>query len=176
MKKINYYFSRGIEYGKIPATSYREGGKVRKKNDGIYLGKVIDKATGTFFNDEHGFFTYDPATGIYGPADERLTSDRIKDQRRRERILLDFGDSFFLSEVIKQMKYDTVIESMMWIGPAMRPIKQFSVPDRTRLRKRNCRKHWKTQDSLLSSHRFPSGMRKSFRHIMSGNWLNNTLM
>ena len=112
MKKINYYFSRGIEYGKIPASSYREGGKVRKKNDGIYLGKVIDKATRTFFNDERGFFTYDPMTGIYGPADERLTSDRIKDQRKRERILLDFGDSFFLSEVIKQMKYNTVIESI----------------------------------------------------------------
>ena len=112
MKKINYYFSRGIEYGKIPASSYREGGKVRKKNDGIYLGKVIDKSTGTFFNDERGFFTYDPVTGVYGPADERLTSDRIKDQRKRERILLDFGDSFFLSEVIKQMKYDSVIESI----------------------------------------------------------------
>ena len=112
MKKINYYFSRGIEYGKIPASSYREGGKVKKRNDGIYLGKVIDKATSTFFNDERGFFTYDPATGTYGLADERLTSDRIKDQRKRERILLDFGDSFFLSEVIKQMKYDTVIESI----------------------------------------------------------------
>ncbi len=112
MKKINFYFSRGIEYGKIPASSYREGGKVKKRDDGIYLGKVIDKATCTFFNDERGFFTYDPVTGVFGVADETFTSDRVKDQRKRERILLDFGDSFFLNEVIKQMKYDSVIESI----------------------------------------------------------------
>ena len=76
MKKINYYFSRGIEYGKIPASSYREGGKVKKKNDGIYLGKVIDKATGTFFNDERGFFTYDPVQMKDLPVTGSKTSER----------------------------------------------------------------------------------------------------
>lgn len=112
MRKINFYFSRGIEYGKIPASSYREAGKVKKRNDGIYLGKVIDKASSTFFNDERGFFTYDPETGTFGTADERFTSDRKPDKRRRERILLDFGDSFFLNEIIHKMKYDTVIGSI----------------------------------------------------------------
>ena len=41
MRNIQYYFSRGIEYGKVPASSYREDGKVKKRDDGIYLGRVI---------------------------------------------------------------------------------------------------------------------------------------
>lgn len=43
MRKINYYKSRGQLYAKVPASSYRENGKMKKRDDGIYLGRVVNK-------------------------------------------------------------------------------------------------------------------------------------
>ena len=42
MRKINYYKSRGQLYAKVQASSYREDGKVKKRDDGIYLGRVVN--------------------------------------------------------------------------------------------------------------------------------------
>jgi len=41
MKNVSFYTSRGQRYAKVPASSYRENGKIKKRNDGIYLGRVI---------------------------------------------------------------------------------------------------------------------------------------
>ncbi len=112
MRNIQYYFSRGIEYGKVPASSYREDGKVKKRDDGIYLGKVIDKDSNTFFSDERGMFVFHPEDQTYGKADESFVSDFKPDKRKKNRILLDFGDSFLTSEVIRSMKYNDVISSI----------------------------------------------------------------
>ena len=53
--EINYQFKNGNEYAKVPGTSYRDNGKVRKKGV-IYLGRVIDKEHHIFCNrltDQH---------------------------------------------------------------------------------------------------------------------------
>ena len=114
MRQIQYYYSRGIEYGKVPASSYREDGKVKKRKDGIYLGKVIDKNSHTFFSDERGMFVFNPEDQSFGKADEKYVSDPFPDKRKKERMLLDFGDSFLTNEVIHAMKYHTVISQISY--------------------------------------------------------------
>lgn len=112
MKDISFYNVKGQLYAKIAATSYRDHGVIKKKDDGIYLGRVIDKENLVFSNRQHGIYHYDPDTGAILPAGEEYCSDLKRDKRKRERIHLDFGDSYLLSEVIKKMKYDEVINSM----------------------------------------------------------------
>ena len=112
MRKISYYKSRGQLYAKVPASSYREDGKVKKRSDGIYLGRVIDQEKNVFFSSERGIFTYDPVGNVFGKADETYVSDIPEDQRKRPKICLDFGDSYFVHELIHSCGYDEVISSL----------------------------------------------------------------
>ncbi len=112
MRKITYYSSRGQTYARISPTSYREGGKVKKRDDGIYLGRVIDREANVFYSRERGLFTYDVQTGQYGPVKEALPSDLPKDQRKRPAGCLNFGDSYFLHEYLKSSGYDQVMRSL----------------------------------------------------------------
>lgn len=114
MRKINFYTSRGQRYGKVPATSYRENGKVKKRNDGIYLGRVIDEEKCVFFSAERGLFTYNVETDSYLPADERYVSSLPDDQRKRPRICLDFGDAYFVHELLHSCGYNQVIDSFSY--------------------------------------------------------------
>lgn len=109
--EINYQFKNGNEYAKVPGTSYRDNGKVRKKGV-IYLGRVIDKEHHIFCNRERGIFSYDPDTGVFGKADETYISDLKSDGRKKQKILLDFGDSFFLDALIRSIGYDTVLNTL----------------------------------------------------------------
>lgn len=112
MKEISFYSVKGQLYAKIAASSYRENGRIKKRNDGVYLGRVIDRDNLVFFNREHGIYRFDPDSGDIIPAGEDYVSDTVRDKRKRERIHLDFGDSYLLSEVIRKMKYDSVIDSL----------------------------------------------------------------
>ena len=112
MKKISYYKSRGQLYAKVPASSYREDGKVKKRDDGIYLGRVIDKAKNVFYSSERGLFTYDPAANVFDQTDETYVPDIPDDQRKRPRVCLDFGDSYFVHEMVRSCGYDKVISSL----------------------------------------------------------------
>ena len=109
--ELNYQIKNGNEYAKVPGTSYRENGKV-KKRDVIYLGRVVDKEHHIFCNRERGIFSFDPETGEFGKADETYVSDLKTDGRKKEKILLDFGDSFFLDSLIRNTGYSTVLGSM----------------------------------------------------------------
>ncbi len=112
MKKINFYKSRGQLYAKVPATSYRKDGKVKKRNDGIYLGRVIDKENHVFYSSDRGIFTYDPVANVFGQADETYVAGIPDDQRKRPKICLDFGDSYFVYELLQSCGYDSVINSL----------------------------------------------------------------
>lgn len=114
--KLNYQMKNGREYAKIPGKSYRKNGKVYKSGV-VNLGRVIDKENNVFFSRERGIFTYDPVTNTYGQADESYSSQLDSDKRKRPKVLLDFGDSFFISELIKKMKYDEVISSIEYGNP-----------------------------------------------------------
>lgn len=109
-KKGNY------QYAKVPGTSYREDGKVKKKGT-IYLGRVIDLENHVFYNKERGVFTYDPDTGTFGEADASYQGLLKKDRRRREKLILDFGDTYFLDQLIRQMHYDEVLEKLGYGNP-----------------------------------------------------------
>ena len=111
MRKISFYTSRGQRYGKVPATSYRENGKVKKRDDGIYLGRAIDEEKCVFYSAERGLFVYDIETNSYFPADETYVSSIPDDQRKRPRICLNFGDSYFIHELIRSSGYDQVIDA-----------------------------------------------------------------
>ncbi len=112
MRKINYYTSRGQRYAKIPAISYREDGKVKKRDDGIYLGRVLDEEKNVFFFSERGIFTYDPVSNVFGQADETYVKEIPDDQRKRSKICLDCGDSYFVNELITSCGYSDVINSI----------------------------------------------------------------
>lgn len=112
MRKINYYTSRGQRYAKVPASSYRENGKVKNRNDGIYLGRVIDEEKNVFYSKDRGIFTYDPVTNTFGQADETYVFDTSDDRRKRSKVCLDFGDSYFVHELIRSCGYDSVINSL----------------------------------------------------------------
>ncbi|MBQ7516191.1 MAG: hypothetical protein IJS96_07890, partial [Schwartzia sp.] len=112
MRKINFYKSRGQLYAKVPATSYRENGKVKKRNDGIYLGRVIDESKNVFYSSDRGIFTYDVASNTFGIADETYVTNIPDDQRKRPKVCLDFGDSYFVYELIRACGYDLVINSL----------------------------------------------------------------
>ena len=109
--KISYQKRGDVTYAKLPGQSYRVDGKVRKKNV-VYLGRVIDKKNNVFYNKERGIFTYDPDTDTYGKADERYVSELKTDGRKRQRVCLDFGDSYFIDALIRSMHYDTVLDQM----------------------------------------------------------------
>lgn len=112
MRKINFFKSHGQLYAKVPAMSYREGGKVKKRNDGIYPNRVIDKEKHVFYSSGRGIFTYDPVANVFGQTDETYVTDIPDDQRRRPKICHDFGDSYFLYKLLRSCGYDSVIDSL----------------------------------------------------------------
>ena len=109
--ELNYQYKNGNEYAKVPGVSYRENGMVKKRGV-IYLGRVIDKEHNIFCNRERGIFSFDPATGTFGKADETYVSDLKTDGRKKQKILLDFGDSFFLDELMKSIGYNDVLNHL----------------------------------------------------------------
>ena len=116
---LNYQIKDGIEYAKDPGVSYRTEKGVRKKG-AVYLGRVIDKDKRLFYNKSRGVFHYDEYTRTFSEADqgylELLKADKKEHRKQREprsrKIILDFGDAFFIDTLIKSIKYDTVLQSI----------------------------------------------------------------
>ena len=94
--------------------SVRVGSKISKP-DQIYLGKVIDKKKNIFWTRERGYYTFDPSTQTFGePVKENIPSSEFKaDLRTRQNpVIVDFGDSFFLDQLIKGIGYGEVLKSI----------------------------------------------------------------
>ncbi|MBR2760883.1 MAG: transposase [Solobacterium sp.] len=113
---LSYFRKNDILYAKTMGKSVRDGSTVRKK-DQKHIGRVIDKENNVFYSRERGIFTYDPITDEYGKADEIYSTELKKDRRRKEKLLVDFGDAFFLHQVIKDMQYDTVLDAIGYGNP-----------------------------------------------------------
>ena len=99
------------QYAKIPGKSYRDGNKVRKTGV-VYLGRVIDLEKGVFNNRDRGVFTYNAATDTYGSADPKYLGSLANDRRKKEKLILDFGDVFLTDAFIKSIGYDNVLRSI----------------------------------------------------------------
>jgi hypothetical protein len=108
---IAYDIKNGVEYAKV-CKSIREGNSVRKEY--IHLGKVLDKERGYYRNRVRGDYTYDLATNTYGkmPADFAAPT-----RSRKESLILDFGDVFFLDQFISANGLNAPIDAVGYGNP-----------------------------------------------------------
>ena len=116
LMKLSIEHKGNYQYAKIPGKSYRVDGKVRKTGV-IYLGRVIDLDKGVFYNKERGVFSYDINTGEYGVADPKYLEGLENDHRKKEKLILDFGDVYIVDEFIKSIGYDKVLDSIGYGNP-----------------------------------------------------------
>ena len=112
MRKICFYTSGGQRYAKIPASSYRENGRVKKRQDGLYLGRVIDEENHIFYSSERGVFSYDPETNTFQSIEDDCAISLPEDARKKPKICLDFGDAYLVHELIHAWGYDEVINAL----------------------------------------------------------------
>ena len=104
---IGYDIKNGVSYAKI-CESHRINGKVVIKQKS--LGRVLDKEKGIYKNRERGVFTYDVKTNTYG-VPESATVPRVVSPKS-EKLILDFGDSWFLDKYVKSKGMDKVIDQI----------------------------------------------------------------
>lgn len=110
---IAYDIKNGIEYGKV-CISKRVGNKVSKTY--INLGRVIDKDNLIFKNRKQGVFKYDPTDNSYSSPDASLILPEPA-SCYREKLIVDFGDSYILDSFIKNEGIDDVISSIGYGNP-----------------------------------------------------------
>ncbi|MDR1298327.1 MAG: transposase, partial [Deltaproteobacteria bacterium] len=106
---IGHDIKDGVKYAKI-CKSERIDGKV--KTTQIGLGRVIDEKVGIYRSRERGVFTYDIAAGAFGPPPSSAVIPVAKRKNTRERLILDFGDAFFVDRYIKRIGMDTAIDAI----------------------------------------------------------------
>jgi hypothetical protein len=108
---IAYGTKNGIEYANL-CISTRHGKNVLKER--INLGRVLDKEQGIYISRERGIFTYDLSTNTYGKAPAEFVPPKIS---RKESLILDFGDAFFLDTFIKSKGLRPVIDAIGYGNP-----------------------------------------------------------
>ena len=110
---IAYDIKNGVEYAKL-VTSTRNGSKVNKQY--VNLGRVLDKKNGIYKNKERGVYRYNLANDQYEENPGWVGSlppieyQMAKNKPTSENAILDFGDSFFLDEFMKNSGLNDVIE------------------------------------------------------------------
>lgn len=109
---IVYELKNDVEYGKL-CTSIREGKKVRKTSEN--LGRVLDKERGIFQNRKLGVFTFSIEKG-YGKPPADFVSE-VQLNMGKTKLILDFGDSFFIDELLKKSGFVKVIEEIGYGNP-----------------------------------------------------------
>lgn len=114
MTAIGYDIKGGIKYAKI-TISKRVGGQVMTEQ--THLGRVLDEKRGIYRNRERGIFTYDPATNTYGKPPASFMPPQLKRKGSRENLILDFGDTFFLSEYVRQKGLGPAIDALSYGNP-----------------------------------------------------------
>jgi Transposase len=111
---IGYDKKNGVLYAKI-CTGKRDGGSV--KSTQISLGRVLDKERGIYQNRERGVFTYDDTTGKYGTPPSSYVPPAIKRKNAKEKLILDFGDAFFLDSYMKRIGFGDVVDAIGYGNP-----------------------------------------------------------
>ncbi len=115
---IAYQTSSGNIYASL-AECTRDGEKIEKKYIGN-LGRVLDKEKGMYRNRERGVFTYDIKTGKYGTVAPDYVEPPKRKQgkylkvsgKKRSRLCLEFGNSFFLDSFLKESGFYLVIDAV----------------------------------------------------------------
>ena len=108
---IAYDVKNGIEYAKL-CVSTRDGKGVLKSFTN--LGRVLDKEQGIYMSRERGVFTYDLTTDTYGNAPVEFVPPSTG---RKESLILDFGDVFFLDQFIRTRRLRDAIDAIGYGNP-----------------------------------------------------------
>jgi hypothetical protein len=111
---IGYDVKGGAKYAKI-CKSERIDGKV--KTTQVSLGRVIDEKAGIYRSRERGVFTYDRATGAFGTPSPSTAIPAVKRKNAREKLILDFGDAFFVDGYIERIGLGPAIGAMKYGNP-----------------------------------------------------------
>jgi len=99
---IHYDLKNGVEYATLYYPTRSDGKKV---NEIQYLGRVIDKQRGIYQSREKGIFKYSLNSGFLD-----YTPPEVEGE---EKIILDFGDIYLLSEYLKKSGiYDIIAETI----------------------------------------------------------------
>jgi hypothetical protein len=109
---IAYDIKNDKEYAKL-CTSKRDGKKVKK--DYTNLGRVLDSKQGIYQNRERGIFTFSLEKG-YGKAPADFVPG-IQTNTGKIKLILDFGDSFFIDELLKKSGFAKVVEEIGYGNP-----------------------------------------------------------
>ena len=108
---IGYDVKGGVKYAKI-CKSERIDGKV--KTTQTSLGRVIDEEAGIYKSRKLGVFTYDIDTDTYGSPDPSVEIPVIKRKNTAEKLILDFGDAFFVDQYISKIGLVPAVEAMKY--------------------------------------------------------------
>ena len=109
---ITYDVKNDIEYAKL-CTSKRQGKKVNKTYTN--LGRVLDREKGVYQNRERGVYTFSLEHG-YGKAPAEFVPCG-QSSMGKMKLILDFGDSYFVDAFLKQTGFDKVIEEIGYGNP-----------------------------------------------------------
>ena len=103
---LKFHAKNGSEYVSY-AKSIRSGDSVRTEY--MYIGKVIDRSTGLFYNRKLGYVVFDDESKTVLPAPAAiLPSDALEE----EECILDFGNTFFLDAYMRRKGLMACIESI----------------------------------------------------------------
>jgi len=111
---IGYDSKNGVKYAKICSSSRVDGKVITKQKS---LGRVLDEEKGIYQNRKLGIFTYDVETDTYGKPDASFVPEPTKRKNHREKLILDFGDTFFLDSYINQKELRSCIDAIGYGNP-----------------------------------------------------------
>ena len=113
MSFISYEPKGRYEYGTL-CKSIRNGKKVEKEYTN--LGRVIDKKNLIFKSRKHGVYRFDPETTSFLPVGASVILPEDK-PISRERLIVDFGDSYILDRFMEQEGFFEVMDSIGYGNP-----------------------------------------------------------
>lgn len=102
---IGYDKKGGVKYAKICSSERIDGRVVTTQKS---LGRVINEEKKIYHNRKRGYFSYDVKTDTYSDVDAS-NLPKIKRKNRKEKLILDFGDSWFIDRFIRDNNlYDAI--------------------------------------------------------------------
>ncbi|MCL2816271.1 MAG: transposase [Oscillospiraceae bacterium] len=109
---IAYDVKKGVEYAKL-YSSRREGTRTFKEHSN--LGRVLDKKEGIYQNRERGVFAYCLESNTYESAP--VGYELAEKGRRKEALIVDFGDVFFLDEFVRRSGLIAAVDAIGYGNP-----------------------------------------------------------
>ena len=109
---IAYDTKNKTQYAKI-CTTKRNGTQTTKTYQN--LGKVLDKQQGIYQNKQRGIFTYNLKTNTYNNPPPQYVPPPKK--HKKQPLILDFGDTYFLDTFIKTNNLHTPIQAIEYGNP-----------------------------------------------------------